>query len=244
MTKHIGIVAVSAEGAALCYRTLCSEGADLLGRHAHPEVTMHTYPLSQYMLAIDAGRWDEAGRLILASARKLADVGADFLICPDNTLHQAIDEVRARSPLPWLHIAEVVASQAARDGYRRLALLGTRYLMEGPVYPRKLAAEGLEHRLPDLESRQRINRIIFDDLVYGRFEEGARSYFKEVIDQLAQQGCDAVVLGCTEIPLLISETDSPLPTLDSTRSLARAALRRAVPGAAVTGRESPDLPLA
>jgi len=227
MPKHIGIVAVSAEGAALCYRTICNEGADLFGRHAHPEITMHTYPLSEYMRAIDAGEWNAAGNLILASAHKLADVGAEFLICPDNTVHQAIDLVRARSPLPWLHIAEVVASEAAQHGYRRLGLLGTRYLMEGPVYPAKLAPERLEHRLPDAPSRERINRIIFDDLVYGRIEASARSYFQDVIAALARDGCDAVVLGCTEIPLLISPADSPLPTLDSTRLLARAALREA-----------------
>jgi aspartate racemase len=227
MAKHIGIVAVSAEGAALCYRTICVEGASVLGRHAHPEVTVHTYPLSEYMRPIDAGRWDEAGCLLLASAKKLAAVGADFLICPDNTLHQAIDEIRAESPLPWLHIAEVVASEAVRRGYRRLGVLGTRYLMEGPVYATKLAAQGLDYTIPEPECRRRISQIIFDELVYGRFEEPARSYFKAVIAQLKEQGCDAVVLGCTEIPLLISEANSPLPLLDSTRLLARAALRAA-----------------
>jgi len=227
MSKHIGIVAVSAEGAALCYRTICAEGAEIFGRHAHPEITMHTYSLSDYMHAIDAGQWDSAGQLILASAEKLENAGADFLICPDNTVHQAIDLVRARSPLPWLHIAEVVASEAAQRGYRRVGLLGTRYLMEGPVYPAKLAPAGLAHRLPDAPSREHINRIIFEDLVYGRFEASARSYFQGVIAALAGDGCDAVVLGCTEIPLLISAADSSLPALDSTRLLARAALRAA-----------------
>jgi aspartate racemase len=227
MPKHIGIVAVSAEGAALCYRTICVEGASVLGRHAHPEVTMHTYPLSEYMRHIDAGRWDKAGRLLLASAKKLAAAGADFLICPDNTLHQAIDEIRAESPLPWLHIAEVVAAEARRRGYRRLGVLGTRYLMEGPVYATKLAAHGLDYVIPEPECRRRINEVIFDELVYGRVEEAARSYFRGVIGQLKEQGCDAVVLGCTEIPLLISEADSPLPLLDSTRLLAREALQTA-----------------
>jgi aspartate racemase len=227
MVKHIGIVAVSAEGAALCYRTICVEGASVFGRYAHPEVTMHTYALSEYMRHVDAGRWDEAGRLLLLSAKKLAAVGADFLICPDNTLHQAIDEIRAQSLLPWLHIAEVVASEAVRRGYQRLGVLGTRYLMEGPVYGTKLTAERLDYVIPEPECRRRINEIIFDELVYGRVEERARSYFKAVIGQLKEQGCDAVVLGCTEIPLLISEADSLLPLLDSTRLLARAALRTA-----------------
>ncbi len=175
MVKHIGIAAVSAEGAALCYRTICAEGTALLGRHSHPEITMHTYPLSHYMLYIEAGNWEEVARLVLSSAKKLADAGADFLICPDNTAHQAFDRVTEHSPLPWLHIAEVVASIAAQQGYTRVGVLGTRFLMEGPAYPPKLAAQGIDYRIPGPEDRQRINEIIFDELVYGRCEEPARS---------------------------------------------------------------------
>ena len=227
-TRHIGIVGVSAEGAALCYRTVCVEGAALLGPHAHPEVTMHTYPLADYMRHIDAGRWEDAGALLLASAEKLRAAGADLLICPDNTAHQALDLVRARSPLPWLHIAEEVARVAAERGFRQLLLLGTRYLMEGPVYPAKLGERGIHHEIPGRAARERINAIIFDELVYGRFDVAARAYFTEVIAAGERGGADAVVLGCTEIPLLIGDADSPLPTLDSTRILARAALRAAI----------------
>src|SRR6267142_2735750 len=132
MTKHIGIVAVSAEGAALCYRTICAEGASLMGRHAHPEVTMHTYPLSAYMRPIEAGQWEEVASMLLDSAEKLRQAGADLLICPDNTAHQALDLIRNRLPLPSLHIAEEVGSIAAARGFRRLLILGTKYLMEGP----------------------------------------------------------------------------------------------------------------
>lgn len=228
MTKHIGIVAVSAEGAALCYRTICIEGTSLLGRHAHPEVTMHTYPLADYMHHIDAGRWEDVAAMLLSSAEKLRKAGADLLICPDNTAHQAVDLIRDRAPLPWLHIAEEVARVAAQRGFQRLLLLGTRYLMEGPVYPVKLRARGITYEIPTVDDRQHINALIFDELVYGRFEASVRSYFTQVIAQGKRQGADAVVLGCTEIPLLISDTDSPLPTLDSTRILARAALREAM----------------
>lgn len=228
MAKHIGIVAVSAEGAALCYRTVCVEGAALLGRHAHPEVTMHTYPLADYMRHIAAGKWDEVGEMLLSSAEKLRKAGANLLICPDNTAHQAVDIVRDRSPVPWLHIAEEAAAVAAERGFRRLLVLGTRYLMEGPVYPVKLRPKGIEYEIPDVEARERINTFTFDELVYGRFEESARSYFKHVIREAQGRGCDAVILGCTEFPLLISDADSPLPALDSTRILARAALRAAV----------------
>jgi aspartate racemase len=226
-TKHIGIVAVSAEGAALCYRTICTEGAAVLGPHAHPQVSMHTYPLSDYMRYVDADRWEDAGRLLLESAQKLVDAGAEFLICPDNTLHQGLDLVRDRSPVPWLHIAEQVSTVAAARGFKRLGIVGTRYLMEGPVYQAKLAASGIGFEIPGAKEREGINEIIFGELVYGRFEDRARQYVRQVIRELGERGCDAVVLGCTEIPLLISEADSPLPSLDSTRILARAALREA-----------------
>jgi aspartate racemase len=226
--RHIGIVAVSAEGAALCYRTIAVEGAALLGEHDHPQVTMHTYSLAEYMKHIDAGRWDEAGRLLLASADILVRAGAQLLICPDNTVHQALDPVRSQSAVPWLHIAEEVAASARARGFRRLAILGTRYLMEGPVYAAKLAASGLAHEIPEPDDRRAINRIIFEELVYGRFEEASRRYFQRVIERLGRLGCDAVVLGCTEIPLLIADGDSALPAIDSTRTLARAALREAV----------------
>ena len=229
-SKHIGIVAVSAEGAALCYRTICAESAAILGAHDHPQITMHTYPLADYMRPIYADRWDDAARLLLASGAKLADAGAELLICPDNTIHQALDLVRDQSPVPWLHIAEEVAAVATERRFSRVGILGTRYLMEGPVYPPKLSACGIAHQIPDADARQRINAAIFDELVYGRFEDASRRYFQVVIDGLRARGCDAVVLGCTEIPLLISEADSSLPILDSTRILARAALREATAG--------------
>lgn len=228
MTKHIGIVACSAEGAALCYRTIAIEGGRLLGAHDHPEVSMHTHPLARYMECIYANDWPGVAELMLSSAEKLAGTGADFLICPDNTVHQAFDLVEHRSPRPWLHIAKEVANEAGRDGYKRLGLMGTRYLTEGPVYPEKLKAAGLEHRIPGPQERERINQIIFEELVNSRFTSRSLAYFQEVIRTLADQGCDAVVLGCTEIPLLVPPEASSLPTLDSTRLLAKAAVRKAV----------------
>jgi aspartate racemase len=227
VSKHIGIVAISAEGAALCYRTICVEGASTFGPHNHPEVTMHTIALAQYMDRIYDDDWAGSAELILRSARKLADGGADFLICPDNTAHQSIDLILERSPLPWLHIATEVASIARSRGYRRVGVLGTKFLMEGPVYPPKLSAAGIAHEIPSSDDRERINTIIFKELVYGRFEETARRFFQDLIIKLRNRGCDAVALSCTEIPLLISEKDSALPILDSTRILARAALREA-----------------
>jgi len=230
MPRHIGIVACSAEGAALCYRTICLEGAELLGPHAHPEVSMHTPSLAEYVACLDRDDWQGVGELMLASSRKLASVGADFLICPDNTIHQALPHVLPRSPLAWLHIAEAVAAEAARRGFRRLGLTGTRWLVDSEVYPERLAARGLDLMRPNTEERVEINRIIMDELVRGVFKPEAVAYFRRVIARMGDEGCDAVVLGCTEIPLIMSDANSPLPTLDSTRLLARAALKRAARG--------------
>jgi len=228
MPQHIGIVACSAEGAALCYRTIGLEGGQIMGRHDHPEVSMHTHPLAKYMNCIYENDWPGVAELMLSSAEKLARAGADFLICPDNTIHQAFDLVAHRSPRPWLHIAQEVAHEARRCHYQRLGVLGTRYLMEGPVYPEKLKAAGLDYRIPGRGEREKINQIIFDELVNAQFTPRSLAYFTEVIRALADDGCDAVALACTEIPLLVTPDSSPLPTLDSTRLLARAALRKAV----------------
>jgi aspartate racemase len=230
MASHIGIVACSAEGAALCYRTICLEGAELFGAYGHPEVSLHGHSLAEYLTHVERGDWQGVGDLMLSSARKLADIGADFLICPDNTIHQALPYVEPRSPLPWLHIADIVADRAIERGFRRLGLTGTRSLVESEVYPEKLAARGLECVRANAAERDAIDRIIYDELVNGRFTAEAVGYFQRVIERMKGEGCDAVVLGCTEIPLIVNDANSPLPTLDSTRLLARAALRRAVDG--------------
>lgn len=233
MSQHIGIVGCSAEGASLCYRTICAKGAQLLGPHAHPEITMHTHSLAAYVKCLDRGDSEGVADLMLDSARNLERAGADFLICPDNTVHLAMDLVEPLSPLPWLHIAEVVASEATARGYRGLGLLGTRWLVGSEVYPQRLARRGIGFVRPTDEERREIDRIIMDELVYGIFRPESVTYHQLVIRRMKDEGCDAVVLGCTEIPLIISNRNSPLPVLDSTRLLAWAALRRAVGAAAV-----------
>lgn len=227
MSLHIGIVGCSAEGAALCYRTICAEGAALLGEHAHPEISMHTPSLASYVSCLDRGDMAGVGELMLASARKLASIGADFLVCPDNTIHQAFSYVESRSPLPWLHIAEVVALEASNRGYKRLGLTGTRWLVNSEVYPEKLREKGMECVRPGPGQRDETSRIIMEELVYGTVKPESVAYFLSVIQGFKEQACDAVILGCTEIPLIVNDGNSPLPTLDSTRLLARAALRRA-----------------
>jgi aspartate racemase len=189
---------------------------------------MHSVPMAEHMPHIRANDWEAVGKLLAASAHKLAQAGADFAICPDNTYHLAFKYLLPQSPIPWLHIAEAVAEEAHRSGYVRLGILGTKYLMEGDVYPEALEEFRIESEIPHEADRERINEIIFKELVNGLFPETSRLYFNEVAEQFKARGCDAVVLGCTEIPLIVRPDDTPVPTLDSTRLLARAALKRAV----------------
>ena len=229
MAKHIGIAAVSGPGAALCYETICAEAPARLGRYAHPEITLHAFSFADHMRLLERGDWPGVAELLLASARKLADTGADFVICPDNTAHAALPCLIDRSPIPWLPIAEAVAAAARAAGHARLGVLGTRWLVESNVYPATLAAAGLEWRLPAPEERHAVDRIVFEDLVYARFPAAGREAVLRVIGRLSrEEGCDAVVLGCTELPLLVPADASPIPVLDSTRLLARAAIERAL----------------
>jgi aspartate racemase len=228
--KHIGIVACSAEGAALCYQTICREALTVVGKNDHPRITMDSIPMARWIPAFDAGDYAGVARVMLESARLLAAAGADFAICPDNSAHVAWDHVHAGTPIPWLHIARVVGEEARRRGFRRVGILGTRFTMGGgaPVYRPILEALGIETVVPDAADAETVDRIIFDELVDGVFADASREFYNGVIARLADRGCDAVALACTEIPLLVRPEGSPLPTLDSTRLLAKAALREAM----------------
>ena len=227
MAGHIGIVVCSAEGAALCYRTICIEGERRFAPDGHPEVSMHTQRYAKYDRMLERDDWPAIAELMLDSARKLAKSGASFLICPDNTIHEALPLIEAASPLPWLKIADAVAEDAAKKGFRRIGLLGTRWTVQGGAYPAAFAARSAEVVRPRDEEREEVNRIIMRELVYGHRKPEAIAYCQRVIERMRDSGCDAVALACTELPLILSDVNSPLPTLDSTRILARAALARA-----------------
>lgn len=226
--KHIGIVACSAEGAALCYRTICSEALAVVGKNDHPRITLDSIPMARWMPPFDAGDSAGVARIMLDSTRLLASAGADFAICPDNSAHIAWDHVQAGTPIPWLHIARVVGEEARRRGFRRVGILGTRFTMGGPVYRDAFAALQIETVVPDAADAAVVDRIIFAELVDGVFTDASRETYNRVIARLADRGCDAVALACTEIPLLVRSEEAALPTLDSTRLLARAALREAL----------------
>lgn len=226
--RHLGILAHSAEGAALSFQTFCREGFARLGPHAHPDVTLDLIPLSRSMPYWESGNYQAVRAILRESADRLAAAGAEFFICPDNTAHLAFELDGEPYPIPGLHIAEVVADEAGERGYRKVGILGTRFTMEGPVYPRALAARGIASAAPDADDRTVVDSIIFGELVNGVFTDASRDAYRRVIENLAAEGCDAVALVCTEIPLLVTPEISPLPTLDSTRLQARAAFEVAI----------------
>lgn len=221
---RFGILAHSSEGAALCYLSFCREGFREMGQHMHPDVMLDGTAMARSMPAWEAGDLPAVRAIMAESVERLAAGGCDFFACPDNTAHIALEMVGSSFPLPGLDIADVVAERASALGMRRVAVLGTRFTMAGPVYRRALPAVGIEPAFPKAQERTDIDRIIFDELVEGLFTDSARCRYVEIIQRMKdEEGCDGAALVCTEIPLLVTAEVSPLPILDSTRLLARAA---------------------
>lgn len=233
--KHIGILAHSFEGATLCYRTMCLEGVRQLGPHRHPEITLTGVAMDLMLDARERGDNAALRAMFVEDAVKLAAAGCDFFVCPDNTAHIALESPGEPFPIACLHIGEVVAEQAKRDDRSKVGILGTNWTMTGPVYPGALGRRGIEWAVPDEADRATVDAIIFEELCLGVIDDGSRADYVRIIEKLADQGCDAVALVCTEIPLLITQDVSPLPILDSTRLLAAAAVE-----VALGGRPMPD----
>jgi aspartate racemase len=231
--KHIGILAHSFEGATLCFRTACLEGVERLGPHMHPEITMTCNAMALVLDAWERGDNEELRPFFMSDAAKLGAAGADFFLCPDNTAHIALESEGEPFPLPGLHIGEVVAEEAQKRGFRKVGILGTKYTTSGPVYPGALGRRGIEWAVPDEADRKIVDDIIFGELCLGVFTDQSREAYVRIIEKLANEGCDSVALVCTEIPLLITADVSPLPTLDSTRLLAKAAVEVAIGGRAM-----------
>jgi aspartate racemase len=221
---HIGILAHSADGAALCFLEMVREAARRLGAHRHPEITLSILPMGEVLPAYDRGDLDTVRAYLARTAQRLFDAGCAFFACPDNTAHIAIERPGEPLALPGLHIAEILAAKAAADGRRCVGLLGTKYTMEGPVYPRAFARAGLAMLIPPPEDLVLVDEVIFAELCQGEIRPQSRAAYLRVIAALKEAGCDAVALSCTEIPLLVTPEISPLPTLDSTQLLAQAAV--------------------
>jgi aspartate racemase len=225
---HIGILAHSADGAALCLLAAIRESARRLGPHHHPEITLSLLQMGPVLAAYDTGDLSAVRAHLASTAERLAHAGCAFFVCPDNTAHIALEAPGPPLPLPGLHIAEIVARRAQAEGRRRVGLLGTSWTMTGPVHPAAFARAGLELRVPPAVDHRAIDRVIFEELCRGVLDDRSREEYLAIIEDLRRAGCDAVALCCTEIPLLVTPEVSPLPTLDSTRLLAAAAVEVAL----------------
>ena len=226
--KTIGIVAHSAEGAALCFLTACREGGVQLGPHMHPTIVMTAVPMALSMQGWETGNHQDVAKFLAQGVELVAKAGADFYVCPDNTAHIVLETIAAELPLPGLHIAEVVCREITANGWKRVGLLGTKWTMTGPVYARALEQRGLERIVPDEPVREQLNTAIFDELCQSIFNAETTQLFVNAIEDLQARGAECVILGCTEIPLIVTEVNSPLPVLDSTRLLAKYAVNEAI----------------
>lgn len=225
--KRIGIVAHSAEGGALCFITACREGQRRLGPHMHPEVVVSAIPMGLSMSGWETGDHDAVAQHLRRGVHQVAAAGADFFVCPDNTAHLVLEPIAATLPIPGLHIADAVAIEMKANGWTVAGLLGTEWTMKGPVYPRALGEKGLTVLRPVAARQEQIHRAIFDELCQGVIRPSTTEMFVDAIGELGEAGADCVILGCTEIPLIIGPGNSPLPVLDSTRLLAAHAVREA-----------------
>lgn len=226
--KTIGIVAHSGEGAALCFLTACHEGSTLLGPHMHPNIVMSAVPMALSLPGWEADDHAAVGRFLAEGVQQVADAGADFYVCPDNTAHIVLEKIADELPLPGLHIAEVVCQEIKKHGWKQIGLLGTRWTMTGPVYKTAFEKQGWDFLVPEEPTRERLNAAIFDELCLGIFNASTTDLFLQAIEDLKSKGAECVILGCTEIPLIVTPENSALPTFDSTRLLAKYAVREAI----------------
>lgn len=226
--KQIGIVAHSAEGAALCFLTACHEGSALLGEHMYPTIVMSAVPMALSLPGWEADDHAAVAKFLAQGVQQVADAGADFFVCPDNTAHIVLEKIIDDLPLPGLHIAHVVCDEISKQGWKQVGLLGTRWTMTGPVYKSALEQRDCQRLVPDEPTREQLNTAIFDELCKGIFNAGTTDHFLKAIEDLKSRGAECVILGCTEIPLIVTPENSSLPTFDSTRLLAKYAVREAI----------------
>ena len=234
--KTIGIVVHSAEGGALCFLTACREGSVILGPHMHPTIVVSAVPMGLSMEGWETGDYQSVATFLTQGVQQAADAGADFYVCPDNTAHIVLEQFAADLPLPGLHIADVVCREIGAHGFKRVGLVGTRWTMTGPVYAKALEKRGLELLIPEESTREELNAAIFDELCRGVFTTSTTGRFLAAIDALRLRGAECVILGCTEIPLIVTQDNAPVPVLDSTRLLAKRAVLEAVSGQPITIR--------
>ncbi|HEY2176975.1 MAG TPA: aspartate/glutamate racemase family protein [Caulobacteraceae bacterium] len=224
--KTLGLIGgMSWESTAVYYRLLNRLAREALGGHHSAPLIIWSVDFAPIAAMQAAGDWAGATAVMVEAARRLEAAGADALLICANTMHKMAGEVAAAVAIPLIHIADATAAALVAAGARRPLLLATRYTMEQDFYRDRLAAAGLAPVIPPLEARERLQAIIYDELVQGRIEPASRAAFIDIVAAvLADQGVDAAILGCTEFGLLVEAADLPVPTFDTTEIHARAAM--------------------
>lgn len=228
--KVIGLIGgMSWESSAEYYRIINERVRDRLGGLRSARCLMWSFDFAEIEALQHAGRWDDATALMIDAARRLERGGADFVVICTNTMHRMADQVQAAIGMPLLHIADPTAERIRAAGLGRVGLLGTAFTMEQDFYKGRLVQKhGLEVLVPDVADRATVHRVIYDELVQGRIEEASREAYRGVIARLVERGAEAVILGCTEIMLLVRPEDSPVPLYDTTAIHAEAAVELAL----------------
>ena len=228
--KTIGLIGgMSWESSAEYYRLINELVKQKLGGLHSAKCLMHSVDFAEIETLQHEARWDEAGSLLAEAAKNLQGGGADFIVLCTNTMHKVADAIQASVSIPFLHIADATAQKIQAAGIQKIGLLGTRFTMEQSFYKGRLEQKyGLDARVPNAQDRAVIHRIIYEELVLGKIEPRSKQQYASIIQQLAADGAQGVILGCTEIGLLIHQEDSRVPLFDTTRIHAEAAVEFAL----------------
>jgi aspartate racemase len=226
--KTIGIVGITAEGASLCYRTIVSESANILPGGAHPPIAIYTGSFAVLNERLRQRDWPEVGALIGDSITRLVSIGAQLTIMPANATHYAVDYFLPQCPVPFLSIVDVSADACVQGGYAQVAVLGIGLTMTDGLYEQPLRSRGIKPMTPTPDEQAKLNQIIYEEIIPARVTPTTAPRIVEILEALRERGAEAAILACTELPLVLTEENMPLPFIDTTRLLARTALAHAL----------------
>lgn len=224
LAKTIGIVAVSHHGSSLCYRALAERASRRIDPPDQPTVILHNLPLAQYIDAMRQGDWMAVGTMLACSAEALAAAGADFCILPDNLAHHAAHFAAQASPIPWLNMIELVADAVTAERLQTVGIVGTRMVMNGSIYQSMLGLRGVSLLTPPGEDMEAIDSVIFGELIFGKTTRESRDRLADAVCRLGERGCEGVIYGSTELPLLLAPAKCPLKAFDPVDLLVEGAL--------------------
>lgn len=228
MTKHIGIVGVSPEGAALFYREISRQANRLMPPSEQPRISLHNEPLASYIDAIRKDDWHAVGKLLRKSAEILARCGAEFCLTPDNAVQHAIQLAEVGSAIPWLTMTDLVAQSLAKDGRRLVGVIGTRMVTRSSTYQTPLGLKGVRLLTPNDDEVELLEQVIYGELIFGTARPESQAAILGVIRNLAAAGCEGVILGASEVPLVVTAENSVLPIYNPAEILAEVSIRRAL----------------